>query len=190
MTSEYNAIKWEREGPIGILTFDRPEDMNAIGEELRTELMDFMDRLPHEQEVNVVIVTGSGKAFSAGGDLHGFLNRSTAHQEQGGAIDVFSNRMARKFLEVEIPLIAAVNGAAVGGAAGYMLGNEGDRKNAQAERAYMRQEMRTVAVNITNSNGSVSQVRLRRQGVGYVGTRGEYYHRLPTEDELRPIYGF
>ncbi len=85
---------------------------------------------------------------------------------------------------------ATLIGAAVGGAAGYMLGNEGDRKNAQAERAYMRQEMRTVAVNITNSNGSVSQVRLRRQGVGYVGTRSEYYDHLPTEDELRPIYGF
>jgi len=81
-------------------------------------------------------------------------------------------------------------GAAVGGAAGYMFGNEGDRNKAQAERAYMRQEMRTVAVNITNSNGSISQVRLRRQGVGYVGTRGEYYHHLPSEDELRPIYGF
>ncbi len=85
---------------------------------------------------------------------------------------------------------ATLIGAAVGGAAGYMLGNEGDRRNAQAERAYMRQEMRTVAVNITNSNGSVSQVRLRRQGVGYVGTRSEYYDHLPTEDELRPIYGF
>jgi uncharacterized protein YcfJ len=81
-------------------------------------------------------------------------------------------------------------GAAVGGTAGYMIGNESERQKAQAERAYMRQEMRTVAVNITNSNGSVSQVRLRRHGVGYVGTRGEYYHRLPTEDQLRPIYGF
>ncbi len=85
---------------------------------------------------------------------------------------------------------ATLIGAAVGGAAGYMLGNEGDRKNAQAERAYMRQEMGAVAVNITNSNGSVSQVRLRRQGVGYVGTRGEYYSVLPTEGQLRPIYGF
>jgi hypothetical protein len=81
-------------------------------------------------------------------------------------------------------------GAAVGGAAGYMFGNEGDKAQAQAERAQMRQEMRTVAVNITNSNGSISQVRLKRSGVGYVGTRGEYYHHLPTEDELRPIYGF
>jgi len=80
---------------------------------------------------------------------------------------------------------ATLIGAAVGGAAGYMIGNESERQKAQAERAYMRQEMRAVAVNITNSNGSVSQVRLRRHGVGYV-----YYHRLPTEDELRPIYGF
>ena len=85
---------------------------------------------------------------------------------------------------------ATLIGAAVGGTAGYMLGNESERQKAQAERAYMRQEMRTVAVNITNSNGSVCQVRLRRHGVGYVGTRGEYYHRLPTEDQLRPIYGF
>jgi uncharacterized protein YcfJ len=81
-------------------------------------------------------------------------------------------------------------GAAVGGAAGYMIGNESERQKAQADRAYIHQEMRTVAVNITNSNGSISQVRLRRQGVGYVGTRGEYYPSLPTEDQLRPIYGF
>ncbi len=81
-------------------------------------------------------------------------------------------------------------GAAVGGAAGYMFGNESDRNKAQAERAYMRQEMRTVMVKVTNSNGSIIQVPLRRQGVGYVGTAGEYYSTLPTEDQLRPVYGF
>jgi uncharacterized protein YcfJ len=81
-------------------------------------------------------------------------------------------------------------GAAVGGTAGYILGNEGDKKKSQAERAYLRQQTDYVAVNITNSNGSVSQVRLRKQGVGYVGTRGEYYNHLPNEDQLRPVYGF
>jgi len=81
-------------------------------------------------------------------------------------------------------------GAAVGGAAGYMIGNESERQKAYAERACMRHEMNTVAVNITNSNGSICQVRLRKHGVGYVGTRGEYYNHLPSEDELRPIYGF
>jgi hypothetical protein len=85
---------------------------------------------------------------------------------------------------------ATLIGAAVGGAAGYMFGNESDKAREEAERARMRREMRTVAVNITNSNGSISQVRLKRHGVGYVGTRGEYYNHLPTEDELRPIYGF
>ena len=85
---------------------------------------------------------------------------------------------------------ATLIGAAVGGAAGYMFGNESDKTRQHAERADMREEMRTVAVNITNSNGSISQVRLKRHGVGYVGTRGEYYSHLPTEDELRPIYGF
>lgn len=81
-------------------------------------------------------------------------------------------------------------GAAVGGGIGYMLGNEGDRKMAQAERESLHQEMNTVMVKVTNSNGSIIQVPLRKQGVGYIGTRGEYYSTLPTEDQLRPVYGF
>jgi len=85
---------------------------------------------------------------------------------------------------------ATLIGAAVGGTAGYMFGNESDRQKAQAERAYMHQEMRTVMVKVTNSNGSIIQVPLRKQGVGYVGTRGEYYSILPNEGQLRPVYGF
>lgn len=81
-------------------------------------------------------------------------------------------------------------GAAVGGGVGYILGNESDKKKAQAEMYCLRDEMNAVTVNMTNSNGSISQVRLRKQGVGYVGTRGEYYPTLPTEDQLRPVYGF
>jgi len=81
-------------------------------------------------------------------------------------------------------------GAAIGGAAGYMLGNEQDKKKTATEMDYLRQDINTVMVNVTNSNGSVVQVALRKHGVGYVGTRGEYYNTLPTEDQLRPVYGF
>jgi uncharacterized protein YcfJ len=85
---------------------------------------------------------------------------------------------------------ATVVGAAVGGVAGYIIGNEDDKRQDRIERMQMRQEMDYVTVNITNSNGSFSRVRLRREGIGYVGTRGEFYDHLPTEDELRPVYGF
>jgi hypothetical protein len=81
-------------------------------------------------------------------------------------------------------------GAAIGGGIGYIIGNESDKQNAQAERDRLREEAKYVTVNITNSNGSISQVRLRKHGVGYVGTRGEYYSKLPSEDQLRPVYGF
>ena len=81
-------------------------------------------------------------------------------------------------------------GAAGGGAAGYMLGNESDKTKAEMERGRLRRRMNTVAVKVTNSNGSVVQVPLRKHGVGYVGTRGEYYPTLPTQDQLRPVYGF
>jgi len=85
---------------------------------------------------------------------------------------------------------ATLIGAAIGGGTGYILGNEGDKKKAAAERYSLREEMNTITVNVTNSNGSIVQVPLRRSGVGYVGTRGEYYPTLPTEDQLRPVYGF
>ena len=84
----------------------------------------------------------------------------------------------------------ALIGAAVGGGVGYMLGGEQDKKKTQAEIDSLRQEMNIVTVNITNSNGSITPVRLRKQGVGYVGPRGEYYDKLPTEEQLKPIYGF
>jgi hypothetical protein len=81
-------------------------------------------------------------------------------------------------------------GAAVGAGAGYIIGNEQDKKKQQAENENLKAEMNTVTVNVTNSNGSITQVKLKKQGVGYVGPRGEYYDTLPTSEQLRPVYGF
>lgn len=82
-------------------------------------------------------------------------------------------------------------GAAVGSGAGYMLGNEADKKKTKAEMEGVRQEMNTVSVNVTNSNGSMTPVTLRKQGVGYIGPKGEYYNSLPTSEQLRQAgYGF
>ena len=81
-------------------------------------------------------------------------------------------------------------GAAVGGGIGYIFGNEGDKTKAADERSYIRQEMNVETVYFTNSNGSMSKVRLRKYGVGYLGTRGEYYDTMPKQEQLRTVYGF
>ncbi len=96
-------------------------------------------------------------------------------------------------------------GAGVGAGAGYMIGNESDKKKTKAEmeniqqqnmqmqqqNAQMQQQMNDVTINVTNSNGSVSPVTLRRQGAVYIGPRGETYTNIPTQEQLRQAgYGF
>jgi hypothetical protein len=83
----------------------------------------------------------------------------------------------------------AVIGVAAAAGTVYGVVNERDRKQTQAELDNIKQEMNIVTVNITNSNGSVSQIKLERQGVGYIGPKGEYYDHLPTPEELKPVYG-
>ena len=84
----------------------------------------------------------------------------------------------------------ALIGGGVGAGAGYIIGNERDKKKTEAEMDQLRAEMSNVTVTVTNSNGSKSPVVLRKQGVGYVGPRGEFYDHLPTDEELRPLYAF
>jgi uncharacterized protein YcfJ len=81
-------------------------------------------------------------------------------------------------------------GAAVGGGAGYMIGNEQDKKKMKSRLEAAEYAANTVTVNITNSNGSVTPVVLRRQGNYYVGPKGEQYSSVPTPEQLKPIYGF
>ncbi len=81
-------------------------------------------------------------------------------------------------------------GAAVGTGAGYIIGNESDKNKTQARMYAMQEDINSQLVNVTNSNGSIVQVRLRRQGVGWIGPRGEYYPTLPSSEQLRPVYGF
>jgi outer membrane lipoprotein SlyB len=131
----------------------------------------------------LTVVVGVGMAFVAGCESDAQSGAGLGALAGAGIGAIAGNQSGRAGE-------GALIGAAVGGGTGYVVGNEQDKKKTQAEMEGMRQDMNTVTVNITNSNGSVSTVRLRKQGVGYVGPRGEYYNSLPTEDQLRPIYGF
>ena len=85
---------------------------------------------------------------------------------------------------------ATLIGAAIGAGAGYIIGNEQDKKKQKTEMENQADDVDTVIVNVVNSNGSVTPVKLRRKGTGYVGPRGEYYETLPTSEQLKPAYGF
>ncbi len=85
-------------------------------------------------------------------------------------------------------------GGAIGGGAGYLLGSEADKKKAKQQTdnqlAAIRADQNTVSVWITNSNGSQQEVRLRKSGPSFIGPRGEIYQTMPTQDQLKQVYGF
>ncbi len=78
-------------------------------------------------------------------------------------------------------------GAAIGAGAGYIIGNEADKKKSTQNEP---NSTGTQIVNVTNSNGSVTPVRLTRQGSYYIGPKGERYTTLPTQEQLKSAYGF
>jgi len=85
---------------------------------------------------------------------------------------------------------ATLTGAAVGGGVGYIAGSEADKQKTRQEIADVRAQQNIETVWITNSNGSRVPVRLKREGPSYIGPRGERYSSLPTEEQLKPVYGF
>lgn len=85
---------------------------------------------------------------------------------------------------------ATLIGAAIGAGTGYIFGNESQRKKNDARMDNLRNQQNTTTVWITNSNGSQRPVNLAKNGPGYIGPRGEIYNKLPSEDDLRMVYGF
>lgn len=103
-------VKFEIEGQIGIATLSRPEKLNALDTKTRMELAEVVEEA--EKSVRVLIITGSGKAFAAGADINELLQRDPVKALEATKLgtDLFS-----RIEELEIPVIAAINGFALGG---------------------------------------------------------------------------
>ena len=87
----------------------------------------------------------------------------------------------------------ALIGGAIGGGVGYMAGNESEKKKTQQKTqqqiANIQAQQNVETVWITNSNGSQTPVKLTKDGPGYIGPRGERYASMPTEEQLKQVYG-
>lgn len=103
----------EADGPLRAVTFNRPAELNAVNRDLHWALANVWRQLAADAGAKVVILTGAGRAFSAGGDLDwitAFLDDPVARDEslREGA------QIIEELLRFPLPVIAAVNGAAVG----------------------------------------------------------------------------
>ena len=103
-------------GRVAILTMNRPGKLNALSNELLAAIMEMLDRIELDAAVRVIVITGAGRAFSAGADIAGFQR----HLEAGPAQAVAhfmrpGHQMTRRVESFPKPIIAAVNGLAFGG---------------------------------------------------------------------------
>ncbi len=113
----YSTIQYDVEDGILTLTLSRPEKLNAFTREMLSEMLDAFDRADADDDVRCIIVTGAGRAFCAGADLSaggatfnadGRADRESGLHPDGGGV------LTLRIYELKKPIIAAVNGPAVG----------------------------------------------------------------------------
>ncbi len=103
----------EREGPLAIITLNNPEMMNAFLDDMHEAMREIWWDLAEDDSVRAVVLTGAGKAFSAGGDIPSFIKSYEDPDYRRRSL-----RGAKRLMEAQAefpkPVVAAVNGAAVG----------------------------------------------------------------------------
>jgi enoyl-CoA hydratase/carnithine racemase len=111
-----DVLKCELEGPVAILSLNRPEKLNALSNELLGALTDTLDQIELDRGVRSVVITGTGRAFSAGADIAAFQTHMRAGSQEAVARFMRpGHRMTRRIESFPKPVIAAVNGLAFGG---------------------------------------------------------------------------
>ncbi len=114
---DYETILYEAKDGILTLTLNRPSKLNAFNEQMRREMMDACDRADADDDVKVVIVTGAGRAFCAGADLSSggkAFDADNRPDRASGLNPDGGGRLTLRLYELNKPIIAAINGAAVG----------------------------------------------------------------------------
>jgi len=114
---DYSTILYDLEDSVLLITLNRPEILNAFNRDMMAEMIDALDKADADDNVRAIIVTGAGRGFCAGADLSAGGNTFNAearddredglHRDGGG-------RVALRIFECKKPIIAAINGAAVG----------------------------------------------------------------------------
>ena len=117
---EYETVLLDDDGSVGTVTLNRPDRMNAYTYRLGIDLANAIVELDAREEIRAIVVTGAGSAFCAGADLETGADTFSPERQQAerqfraGPAEQRPPRPAREPYELNTPIIAAINGAAVG----------------------------------------------------------------------------
>lgn len=109
---EFKNLILEKQDNVAIVTINRPKVLNALNTETLLELNSAFDEVENDENIYVLVITGAGKAFVAGADIKEMKDMTTI---EGRKFGVLGNKVFRKLETLDKPVIAAVNGFALGG---------------------------------------------------------------------------
>ena len=107
---EYKNILLDQDGPIGIITLNRPKVLNALNRETMDEVVDAMEALERDDAVRCLVLTGNDRAFAAGADVTEMAAATPADMLAG-----YRFQQWERIRKISKPIIAAVRGYALGG---------------------------------------------------------------------------
>ncbi len=110
--SRYQFVRVELEDGVATLTLNRPDSLNAVNTAMHHELEDLFTQVQQDRDVKAVVLTGAGRAFCAGGDVKDMAQEK--EDRPAGIFDSGARQLAMNLVSIEKPVIAAVNGVAVG----------------------------------------------------------------------------
>jgi enoyl-CoA hydratase/carnithine racemase len=117
-TEAWKHLRVEIADGIATVTFDRPEKMNALTFDAYADLRDVLDELPHRDDVRALVITGAGRGFCSGGDVHEIIGAlQGADQRRLLEFTRMTGAVVREMRECPLPIVAAVNGVAAGAGA-------------------------------------------------------------------------
>jgi enoyl-CoA hydratase/carnithine racemase len=116
-----STVSVSKAGPVATITMSRPESLNAITGEMLIELAAALDTVTADQAVRVVVLTGAGRAFSAGVDLKALGERRLEGGSVGDILDIPAREVIRRLTTIPQIVIARVNGFCFTGALELVL---------------------------------------------------------------------
>lgn len=114
----YKNILYEKIGNLGYIKMNRPDVLNALNSKTFYELLDLLSEMEKDKELRTVIVTGEGRAFVAGADI---AELSKMSQLEARKFSQLGQKVFQTIEDFEIPVIAAVNGFALGGGCEFAM---------------------------------------------------------------------